>query len=334
VKLERPTQNGQLHALPAEDKTPSDWMLPENQFIEKVKKPLRSLLYPIYLKIIDPILRRRYERSLQFDVNQWYWGHRGFEYQFLRAKLNRYRKIRGSSVLVVGCGTGRDLASWIARGPVNVVGVDLFNYQRAWDLTKIKYGSVLTFVQSDISSLSRIEDGRFDIVGSDAVFEHVTDLSRALKESYRVLKTDGLLYASFGPLWHCWGGDHISGYDTIAGGYNHLLLQKQDYLDYLARAGNFAHSEDDGRTWVNHGLFSYLKIQEYLSVLQGAGFAVVNLGVIVEPRGVKFLKANPGTRAQLLKLASELDLIAAGLYIVARKTVGQNRRSDASRNLV
>jgi len=301
------------------DRTPRGWVVPEDGLTEKIKKPLRWLLYRPYLKVINPILERQYDPARRLGVNQWYWGYRGFEYQSLRARLNRHRAIRGSSVLVVGCGTGRDIGSWMAYRPDRLVGIDLFSYTTAWELLKTKYGPALSFVQGDISNLSNVKDNMFDIIGSDHVFEHVANLPDALREFYRVLKVDGILYAAFGPLWHCFGGDHISGYDTIANGYNHLLLERQDYLRYLAKAGDFAHSEDDGRTWVENGLFSYLKIWEYLCLLRDAGFTVMHLGIVLDPRGIKCLTANAAVRGQLLTLAEELDLIATSMCVIAGK---------------
>ncbi len=310
----------------ADDKTPPDWVMPEEGTVERVKKPLRWLLYAPYLRMLNPLMRKRYDPSGRLGVDQWYWGHRGFEYQFLRRRLNQYRQIRGSSVLVVGCGTGRDLGSWMRYQPARLLGADLFNYAGAWKQLKAKYGgcgSALSFVQGDITELS-LNNSTFDIIGSDAVLEHVTRLATALNEFHRVLRPDGILYAAFGPLWHCWGGDHFSGYDAITNGYNHLILQRQDYIRYLAGAGDFIHSEDDGRTWVQNGLFSYLKIAEYFDLLKSSGFSVMYCGLVVEPKAVKCLARKPEVRSRLLRLADELDLITIGVCVIARKASTQS----------
>lgn len=313
--------------LTVEDRTPPNWSVPAQCVVEKVKKPLRALLYPPYLRILNPFLRRRYDPRRRLDVDQWYWGHRGFEYERLRGRLNKYRRIRSSSVLVLGCGTGRDVASWMSYEPACLLGVDLFNYAAAWRQIELKYDRKLKCIQGDIANLACVADGAFDIVGSDAVFEHVRNLDDVLRESHRVLKQNGLLYASFGPLWHCFGGDHISGHDRISSGYNHLLLRRQDYLRYLADAGDFIHSEHDGRTWVENDLFSYLKIDEYLTRLTDTGFSALHLGVVVEPRAIKYLANYPGSRDRLLSLAGELDLITAGLSVICRKVSAPRQRA-------
>src|SRR3954453_193165 len=115
------------------DKTPPDWALPRTSTMERLKKPLRRVLYPPYLKLIQPVLHSRYDPSGELEVDEWYWGNRGLEYEPLRAKLHRIHGIRGRSVLIAGCGTGREIPTWINYQPSRVVGVDYFNYQQAWE---------------------------------------------------------------------------------------------------------------------------------------------------------------------------------------------------------
>jgi SAM-dependent methyltransferase len=307
--------------LSEDDKTPSTWSLPDASFTElRLKKPLRRLLYPTYLKIISVLLRRRFDLHNTLGVNQWYWGHRGLELELLRSKLNRLIGLEGKRVLAAGCGTGRDLPSWLIYRPAILIGVDFFNYKRAWEALTQEYRAYpLHFRQGDLGDLKDIEDDSIDIVGSDAVFEHLRNLPAVLQEFRRILKPGGIVYATFGPLWYSWGGDHISGYDSIGSGYNHLVLNPEDYQRYLEQAGEFSHSEHDGRTWIYHKLFSYLRAKEYLGLLDEAGFTRIHLGVVLEPRARRCLRENPDLRAQLLRIADELDLLVTGITLIYRK---------------
>jgi SAM-dependent methyltransferase len=317
-----PDTEGKAALLPTGDRTPEDWTLPqETPYERRFKKPLRRALYPPYLRIVNPILRRRFGSAASVAVDQWYWGHRGFEYEFLRSRLNRLCGIRDKSVLIAGCGTGRDIPSWLPFGPSDVVGVDYFSYQRAWDafVQRCGYRTRLRFVQGDLCDLANIADGQFDIAGSDAVFEHVRDLPAMARESYRILKPGGILYASFGPLWYCWGGDHISGYDCVAAGYNHLVLAEPAYERYLEKAGRYAHSEHDGRTWIQHGLFSYLRPAEYISILRESGFEGLFTGVVLEPRAMRCLRENPELKAELCGKHSLFDLVVTGMSLICRR---------------
>jgi SAM-dependent methyltransferase len=308
---------------PEGDRTPVDWSIPKNTFSEQIKKPLRRLLYPIYLKMINPFLEKRYAplSDLNCQVDQWYWGHRGIEYELLRLKLHRLYRIKGSSVLIAGCGTSRDIPTWIPYQPSSIIGVDYFNYKRAWVSVTKKYAhkTKLSFMQADITKLIHFDNGTFDIIGSDAVFEHLKDLPSVLNEFFRILKPNGVVYATFGPLWYSWGGDHISGYDDIASGYNHLLLEREAHKDYLDKAGEFSHSEHDGRTWITNDLFSYLRPNEYMNELNKAGFEKLFLGIILEPRAVQCLADNPTLRTKLLEKNNEFNLIVTGMIIIFKK---------------
>jgi len=230
-------------------------------------------------------------------------------------------EVRGKSVLVAGCGTGKDIPWWVPYQPSRILGVDYFNYRRAWDLLIRAYGETvpISFIQGDLQSLESIGDQSFDIVGSDTVLEHLQNLPNALREFYRILRPRGILYASFGPLWYCWGGDHLSGYDDNASGYNHLVLKRQAYEDYVDGAGEFSHSEADGRTWIKNDMFSHLTPQEYLAALDDAGFEKVHLGVGLEPRAEECLRRNPELKARLTAEFGEFDLLVKSMTIVYRK---------------
>lgn len=306
--------------LPVGDKTPQDWALPACTPSERIKRVIRKLVYPSYIRLISPFLQRRFDSENRLNADQWFWGHRGLEYELLRVNLDRIAGIRGKRVLIAGCGTGRDIPSWLAYQPKQVLGVDYFSYDRAWATLRGRYSSVtpMTFVQGNLAELKQVLSASFDIIGSDAVFEHLKNLPEVLQEFRRILKDDGIIYATFGPLWNCWGGDHVSGYDDVRNGYNHLLLSPANYQSYLAAYGEFAHSEDDGRTWGKHDLFSYLRPSEYLSALKAAGFSKLHLGVVIEPRAIRCLREYPDIRQDLQGI-EELDLLITGMTVIYRK---------------
>lgn len=313
--------------LPVDDKTPIGYkpnhvMTPKT----KIKMLLRKMIYPTYLRLLHPVCNRIFGRDGTLDVDQWYWGHRGLEFELLHERVHRLYGVHGKSVLIAGCGTGRDIASWVNYSPASIIGVDYFNYQTAWNQVTQNLGTKvpIAFVQGDLTNLAgSIADNSFDIIGSDAVFEHLKHLPDILREFHRILKPGGIVYATFGPLWYSWGGDHISGYDAIDSGYNHLLLEPEEYEVYLESAGEFAHSEHDGRTWIRHGLFSYLRPAAYQDELKKAGFEKIYSGAVIDPRAVRCLREYPEIRQRLLKnkerKLTELDLIVTGMTLLYRK---------------
>jgi hypothetical protein len=144
-------------------------------------------------------------------------------------------------------------------------------------------------------------------------------LPAVLTQCHRILRRGGLLYATFGPLWYTWGGDHVSGYDAIEGGFNHLLLDDKAWRIYLDGMGPPTHSEHDGRTWIEHDLFSRLRPCEYLDCLTTAGFERLFVAAIVDPRAIACLDRRPDIATTLLARHSRLDLIVSAMTIIYRR---------------
>lgn len=316
--------SGSSRMLPTGDHTPEGFALRRDSAMERfIKRPIRRFGYPVYIFFVNQWLSRKY-RNLGLRPDVWLWGQRGNDYARHRERVNRLLPLKGKQVLIAGCGTGRDVLSWAIYRPELLTGVDYFNYDKAWDMLRHQAqrefsSTKLEFSQGDLTALSQFPDCSIDVVGSDAVFEHARNLPEVLQEFHRVLKTGGIVYATYGPLWYCWGGDHISGFDTNAAGYNHLIMEPAAYERYLDSVGEHTHSEHDGRTWIKHGLFSYLRPEEYLSVLVEAGFESLFVGLIIEPRAVHCLRENPDIGAKLLEINTELDLITTGMTIIYRK---------------
>lgn len=305
-----------------------DWA--KTNFFESLfKKPLRPLLNYLYLRMIASKKTARYISAAPFVVDSWLWGQKGNDYASKRRLVNRYIKLKNAKILIVGCGTGRDIVSWLPFKPKLIVGIDYFNYYSAW----IQFASIfkkrltktrVDFEQGDLLQKLRFDDGKFDVIGSDAVFEHIRDLKIATKEMVRLLKPGGVIYASFGPLWHSWHGDHFSGWDDINLGFNHLTLNEEDYLAYLKSKPFSNFIEEDGRTWIDHQLFSYLRPREYIKILEEAGLTRLYISILIEPNGVRCLEDNPELKQFLLKDNSEFDLLAHGMTIIYKKPSDKN----------
>ena len=314
-----------MSQLPPEDLTPEYFNIPKTTYKEQFKKPLRKIIYPLYNLFTTYLLRRKFATK-DFQPDFWLWGQRGNDYERLRGRVNQILPLRNKKIFIAGCGTGRDISSWLKYHPSLLMGLDYFNYDTAWNtivnnFSKKYKNTEIKFSQGDLENLENIEDSSFDVIGSDAVFEHIRNFPQVLHEFYRILRPGGILYATYGPLWYTWGGDHISGFDRMDAGYNHILMEKNEYYEYLSKAGEHQHSEHDGRTWIEHDLFSYLKPDEYLNNLEQVGFEKQLVGAIAEPRAVDLLAKNSELKRLLLSNHRIIDLIVTAMTIIYKKPI-------------
>jgi SAM-dependent methyltransferase len=309
--------------LPEGDFTPASFAITVPEQLEWLKRPVRRFAYPVLNAINHYGLAARYA-SDAFKPDLWLWGQRGNDYERHRRRVNSFLPLRGARILIAGCGTGRDLASWVAWSPAKVLAADWFSYDRAWACWRERFaattpGTEVRFMQADLAQLSELDDASLDVVGSDAVFEHLKDLPAVLNEFRRILRPGGIMYATFGPLWYGWGGDHVSGYDAIGSGFNHIHLPHEEWLRYVDAASGQEHSEHDGRTWIRHDLFSRLRTDQYLQYLESAGFERLFASAIVDPRAVAALDHFPNLRASLLKQHALRDLLVCGMTLIGRR---------------
>ena len=308
--------------LNTDDMTPKNFTIVEERLNEKIKKIIRRSIYPIYLESRKKALESQFENVKEIGFDELFLGQRGNDYATHRRRVNNIKPIEGSTILILGIGTGKDLESWLKFKPKKILAVDYFNYQKAWELRKKQYKKVynteIEFIQSDVIDMKTISDNSVDIIGSDAVFEHINKFSQAIEELKRVLKIGGLLYSNFGPLWYSWGGDHISGSDSFVNGYNHILLESEAYNKYLDGFGEYSHSEHDGRTWIKNGLFSYLKPSEYLRECDSR-LERRYISCIIDENAIKYRELHKEKFENLAKLYNEENLILSAMTIIYEK---------------
>jgi SAM-dependent methyltransferase len=132
-------------------------------------------------------------------------GHpdRYFEYEVAKSRrVPRRFPVAGLDVLELGCGYG-GLLKVLRGASARPVGVDV-------EATRVKYAKSrgLDAVCASADALP-FPDGSFDVVVSDAVLEHLTDIAACLRESHRVLRPAGWFYALWGPTWLSYNGPHL-----------------------------------------------------------------------------------------------------------------------------
>ena len=229
-----------------------------------------------------------------------------------RQWVNQFKPLHEARVLVIGCGSAWDFGSYLKFHPREIVGVDLYSFSSCWGQVQdyargASLPTKIKFIQSDIANLHNMNLGDFDLICSDAVFEHCRELENVLKTLYSLLSPSGIMYASYGPLWYSWGGDHFSGRGGIEQGYNHLLLSSSEYQSYYQ-----THLKDDafelqnGGRYVELDLFSKLSSLEYIELYRKTKFHCKSLIAEFSQCGEEALN-NPNIYNQLAMLLPNLN---------------------------
>lgn len=114
--------------------------------------------------------------------------------------------IKGKSVIDFACGTGGEAVEMAQRGASKVIGIDIHegNVNAARSLAASKG-------VDDICTFSTSTKERADIIVSIDAFEHFDDPAAILVMMRDLLKSDGVVFAAFGPTWyHPLGGHTLS----------------------------------------------------------------------------------------------------------------------------
>jgi SAM-dependent methyltransferase len=238
----------------------------------------RQLAYALTRPYLSLEARRWLTRTTLRKVKPWrVFREFGFPVEARRRWALAGSNVRNASLLVQGTGSGWDVLTWARFRPRRIVATDLYKFD-AWDqiarYCAETWQVTCEFRQAPLENHSFLKDGEIDICVSDAVFEHCRDLNAVLAESHRVLKPGGRLYAGYGPLWFCAGGDHYSGRGGLVTAYNHVALPPAAYKAYVEEYRRSTEGFQDGYRYVELDLFSKLTTTEYLARFREAGFDV------------------------------------------------------------
>jgi SAM-dependent methyltransferase len=222
----------------------------------------------------------------------WVLPERGFPLETRRRWATNYQTLHGKTILVQGTGTGWDVISWAELRPAKIIATDLFSFADSWDEISLycrqRFGVEVFFYQASLEDHSFLDSGSIDLCASDAVYEHCKNLSQVILETRRVLKTNGTVYATYGPLWYCASGDHFDR-GGLENAYNHLVLDQVAYKEYFNSYKKNNEDFQSGGRYMELELFSYLKTSEYLEIFRNAGFVLDELILEVSSQALNFM---------------------------------------------
>ena len=254
-------------------------------FGNSLRDKLRDFYDLLFRRTLYQVIYKNYFKQLPHEYN-YALPSKGFSSKARIKWLNKYKKIKGAKVLNIGVGNGFDIPIWLRYNPKEFTGNDILIYGDSHEIVKRESKAIsdtkINLYQKDILDLKVDEVGTFDIIASAAVFEHCQDMEKVAYKCFDLLKPNGMMYASYGgPLWYTYGGDHFSGRDNPKNGFNHLLLGKKEYWEYVkANVELTVDSElkaGGGGILVKLDLFSKLSSNEYLEIFKRVGFTVKKL---------------------------------------------------------
>jgi SAM-dependent methyltransferase len=212
------------------------------------------------------------------------------------------RSISRSRVLILACGQGREISRWKKEGVGSIVGQELLDFSKDW---RPMIDQNTSLVRSYIEQIP-FKDQTFDIVFTRAVLEHLSRFEDCVREMYRVMRTDGLIWADFGPLWYTYGGPHDPN-----------ITYEQVTLSDDALAARFTPGSEGELYWLN-GMFSRLRLSEYREILSKY-FNIRRWHVGISGPGMRYRRAHPETWTKLCRLQSEADLLLWAVYFLGAK---------------
>jgi SAM-dependent methyltransferase len=291
---------------------------------EPLKRRIARRVARTALLLQQPIIRRRLNAPVGFACDLLAIEDRFANDTALAMLLKRTRLEQLERVLVPGCFlASEDVQFWLRRGVRQLDGFDVYSLQRRWDsiLPQLRrhFGAEISFCQGSIESIP-FPSGSFDLVATNAVLEHVRNLTAMVDETARVLRRGGWAWHCFGPLYYSFGADHcIAAYGDDAG-YDHLLLDEEDYEQRIRNQRFFDTQPNPNLPfWALNQQFSFATASEYLRQF-ARRFHRELIVVKVSARGLAYRRDHPSNWSLLLGAGiAECDLLIKGLAVVLRK---------------
>lgn len=177
-------------------------------------------------------------------------------------------EIKGKTVLDAGCGEGY-LSRLLAGYGAIVTAVDFSDRMIELASERTTEEESIQYDQANLENLSQFTDSQFDAVVSNMVIQDVSDLSMALNELYRVLKSEG--HFVFSILHPCFITPESRWEKDEQGEKLHWKID-----DY------FKERQFEQRFGTNDPVFAFHRtVSTYINTLIKTGFTVEEL---VEPK--------------------------------------------------
>jgi SAM-dependent methyltransferase len=295
-------------------------LIPNTSF----KRKIIRLLAPHALRLQQAKAQKLLGCEVPFHFTLLSYGERFAHDASLSALLKLTRSDTINNVLIPGCYlASEDVQFWLRQGVRRLEGIDVHSLQAIWAYIlpklRVRYNAEINFRQASIESLP-FEDGMFDLIASSAVLEHVRNIEEMTKETARILRPGGWAWHDFGPLYYSYGGDHCSAAYGNMAGYDHLLMNEEEYQKRINDQSFFDQQIDPNLPfWALRNQFSFATALEYVLAFEKK-FEIRHLVIKLNEEGILFRQLHAERWNQLLTAGvSEIDLLIKSLAVVLRK---------------
>lgn len=272
-----------------------------------LEEKLKRIYYVFERPIMNVLLRRKLSKKLKSDpafsaVDRFLFNEGGMFKRYAYGISARIRSLKGAMVLVPGVGYGRHLYQLASFQPKQIVAFDPYaRHEEEWDFLKKrikeKHDVEIEFISGGFDRLPRAYVHSFDHIISDAVIAHVADLRDFLRHSRTYLKEGGVFYASYGPIWYGPRGDLIDwGEENL---FDHIVFSKEVYKKKFADKFVAKDGSCSLPLTAREKMFSYLKAEEYLTLLKEEGFEKQLLFAKMSGSAAQLLKKQPKLHQKL-----------------------------------
>jgi SAM-dependent methyltransferase len=150
-----------------------------------------------------------------------------------------------------------------------------FLHQHISDLT----GSKASFLHGDITSQTELSSNSFDVIFSASVLEHISDVTGAFAEMYRLLKPGGIVIHNYAPYFSHDGGHALGIGDSP---WAHVRLNEEEYLRYLNELR--PHEASVAADWMRGAMNRNMPQWRMQRVVAMAGFRIALWTAKTSPR--------------------------------------------------
>ena len=150
-----------------------------------------------------------------------------------------------------------------------------FLHQHISDLT----GSKVAFLHGDITSRTELSSNSFDVIFSASVLEHISDVTGAFAEMYRLLKPGGIVIHNYAPYFSHDGGHALGIGDSP---WAHVRLNEGEYLRYLNELR--PHEASVAVDWMKRAMNRNMPQWRMQRVVATAGFRIALWTAKTSPR--------------------------------------------------